>query len=116
MVNGEFEKTTKGCPQGSPLSPVRFNIVLNELDHKLEERNLRYGRWADDFVIVVRSQRAAQRVMEGTIHDLEEVLGRRVNREKSRVAPIQELTFLGDCLLSKICGSLVVWQISKRMI
>jgi len=90
-----FEKTTKGCPQGSPLSPILSNIVLNELDHKLEARNLGYCRWADDFVIVVRSERAAQRVMKGTIAYLEEELGLIVNREKSQVAPIKEITFLG---------------------
>ena len=99
VVNGEFEKTTKGCPQGSPLSPILSNIVLNELDHNLEERNLGYCRWADDFVIAVRSQRAAHRVMEGTIAYLEEELGLRVNREKSQVAPIKEITFLGFQLL-----------------
>jgi group II intron reverse transcriptase/maturase len=99
IVNGEFEKTTKGCPQGSPLSPILSNIVLNELDHKLEARNLGYCRWADDFVIVVRSERAAQRVMEGTIRYLEEELGLTVNPEKSRVAPIREITFLGFQLL-----------------
>jgi group II intron reverse transcriptase/maturase len=99
IVNGEFEKTTKGCPQGSPLSPMLSNIVLNELDHKLEERNLGYCRWADDFVIVVRSERAAQRVMKGTIAYLEEELGLIVNQEKSRVAPIKELTFLGFQIL-----------------
>jgi RNA-directed DNA polymerase len=75
------------------------NIVLNELDHKLEERNLGYCRWADDFVIVVRSERAAQRVMEGTIRYLEEELGLRVNQEKSRVAPIKDITFVGFQLL-----------------
>jgi group II intron reverse transcriptase/maturase len=99
IVNGEFEKTSKGCPQGSPLSPMLSNIVLNELDHKLEERNLGYCRWADDFVIVVRSERAAQRVMKGTIAYLEEELGLIVNQEKSRVAPIKEITFLGFQLL-----------------
>jgi len=99
IVNGEFEKTTKGCPQGSPLSPILSNMVLNELDHKLEERNLGYCRWADDFVIVVRSERAAQRVMKGTIRYLEEELGLTVNEEKSRVAPIKDITFLGFQLL-----------------
>jgi RNA-directed DNA polymerase len=99
IVNGEFEKTTQGCPQGSPLSPILSNIVLNELDHKLEERNLGYCRWADDFVIVVRSERAAQRVMAVTIRYLEEELGLTVNQEKSRVAPIKEITFLGFQLL-----------------
>ena len=62
IVKWVFEKMTKGCPQGSPLSPMLSNIVLNELDHKLEERGLGYCRWADDFVMVVRSERAARRV------------------------------------------------------
>ena len=57
VIEGNLEKTIEGCPQGSPLSPMLSNIVLNELDHKLEERNLGYCRWADDFVIVVRSER-----------------------------------------------------------
>jgi len=99
IVEGVFEKTTKGCPQGSPLSPILSNIVLNELDHTLEERDLGYCRWADDFVIVVRSERAAHRVMKGTIAYLEEELGLIVNREKSQVAPIKDITFLGFQLL-----------------
>jgi len=99
IVNGEYEKTTKGCPQGSPLSPMLSNIVLNELDHKLEERNLGYCRWADDFVIVVRSERAAHRVMKGTIAYLEEELGLIVNQKKSCVAPIKDITFLGFQIL-----------------
>ena len=99
VVEGAFEKTTKGCPQGSPLSPILSNLVLNELDHKLEERNLGYCRWADDFVIVVRSERAAQRVMKGTMAYLEQELGLIVNRDKSQVAPIKEITFLGFQIL-----------------
>jgi group II intron reverse transcriptase/maturase len=99
IVKGAFEKTTKGCPQGSPLSPLLSNIVLNELDHTLEERHLGYARWADDFVIVVRSERAARRVLEGTSRYLEEELGLTVNQEKSRVALIKEMTFLGFQLL-----------------
>jgi RNA-directed DNA polymerase len=94
MIDGKLVKTTKGCPQGSPLSPILSNIVLNEMDHQLEDRNLSYCRWADDFVIVVKSERAAHRVMEGTVRFLEEDLGLMVNREKSRVAPIKEITFL----------------------
>ena len=100
VIDGTFEKTTKGCPQGSPLSPMLSNIVLNELDHKLEERNLGYCRWADDFVVVVRSQRAAQRVMNGTIRYLEDELGLIVNQDKSRVAPIKNITFLGFQILN----------------
>ena len=60
IVNGAFEKTTNGGPQGSSLSPIRSNLVLNELDHKLEQRNLGYCRWGDDLVMVVRSERAAR--------------------------------------------------------
>lgn len=100
VIDGTFEKTTKGCPQGSPLSPMLSNIVLNELDHKLEERNLGYCRWADDFVIVVRSERAAHRVMKGTIRYLEDELGLIVNQEKSQVAPIKNITFLGFQILN----------------
>ena len=54
---------------------------------------------ADDFVIVVRSERAAQRVMTGTVTYLEEELGLIVNQEKSQVAPIKKITFLGFQIL-----------------
>jgi group II intron reverse transcriptase/maturase len=99
VVEGKFEKTTRGCPQGSPLSPMLSNIVLNELDHELERRGLKYARWADDSVILLRSERAAHRVMAGCIRYLEEELGLRVNHEKSEVAPIQAVTFLGFQIL-----------------
>ena len=95
VVDGKYEKTTKGCPQGSPLSPMISNIVLNELDQELEQRGLRYGRWADDFVIVVRSERAAKRVMENTMRYLEGTLQLSVNREKSKVASVKDVEFLG---------------------
>ncbi len=100
IVDGVFEKTIKGCPQGSPLSPVLSNIVLNELDQKLEERNLGYCRWADDFVIVVRSERAAHRVMQKTILYLEDELGLEVNTEKSQVAPIWRVSFMGFSIMA----------------
>ena len=95
VVGGKFEKTTKGVPQGSPLSPILSNIVLNELDHELERRGLKYARWADDFVILVRSRRAAERVMGSITAYLEQELGLPVNREKSGVAKMAEVTFLG---------------------
>jgi RNA-directed DNA polymerase len=99
MDNGIFEKTTKGCPQGSPLSPMLSNIVLNELDQELERRGLRYCRWADDFLIMVKSERAAGRLMEGTIRYLENELNLPVNREKSEVAKVKDLAFLGFQIL-----------------
>ena len=95
IVDGKFEKTTEGCPQGSPLSPMLSNIVLNELDQELERRGLRYARWADDFLILVKSERAAKRVMEGTIRYLEEKLGLPVNKEKSQATRLKEVPFLG---------------------
>ena len=94
IVVGRFEKTIEGCPQGSPLSPMLSNIVLNELDHELERRGLRYARWADDFVILVKSERAAKRVMEGTTRYLEEELGLPVNKEKSQVAKVKDVPFV----------------------
>jgi group II intron reverse transcriptase/maturase len=94
IVEGRFEKTIEGCPQGSPLSPMLSNIVLNELDQELERRGLRYARWADDFVILVKLERAAKRVMEGTTRYLEEELGLPVNKEKSQVAKVKDVPFV----------------------
>ena len=101
IVNGVFEKTTKGCPQGSPLSPMLSNIVLNEMDQELERRGLNYCRWADDSVILLKSERAAQRVMDGIIKYLEGVLKLPVNKEKSKVAKFKDITFLGICIVGK---------------
>jgi group II intron reverse transcriptase/maturase len=103
IVDGTLEKTTKGCPQGSPVSPILSNIVLNELDHELERRGHRYSRWADDFVIAVKSERAAKRVMDTITNYIEEVLGLPVNREKSLVAPSHKVEFCGfEILRGKI--------------
>lgn len=99
MVEGKFEKTIKGCPQGSPLSPMLSNMVLNELDHELERRGHRYCRWADDFLILLRSERAARRVMEGIVRYLEGNLALPVNKEKSEVAKIKDVPFLGFQIL-----------------
>jgi group II intron reverse transcriptase/maturase len=95
IVDGKFEKTPKGCPQGSPLSPMLSNIVLNEMDQELERRGLTYCRWADDSVILLKSERAAHRVSQGMIKYLEETLNLPVNREKSEVAKFKDITFLG---------------------
>ncbi len=99
MVDGKFEKTTKGCPQGSPLSPMLSNIVLNELDQELEKRGHRYCRWADDFLILLKSERSAKRVMEGISGYLENELNLPVNREKSQVALTKDVPFLGFQIL-----------------
>ena len=99
VVDGKLEKTPKGAPQGSPLSPMISNIVLNELDQELECRGLRYCRWADDFVILVKSERAAQRVMGSITRYLEENLGLQVNKGKSKATLLKDVTFLGFQIL-----------------
>ena len=99
VVDGEFEKTIKGCPQGSPLSPMLSNIVLNELDQELEKRGHRYCRWADDFLILLKSERAAKRVMEGITGYIEDDLNLPVNRTKSQVALVKDAPFLGFQIL-----------------
>ena len=100
MVDGVLEKTVKGCPQGSPVSPVLSNIVLNELDHELEGRGHRYCRWADDFIILLKTERAARRVMESVTTFLEQSLELPVNRDKSQVALVKDVEFLGFQILA----------------
>ena len=99
VEDGEFKKTVKGAPQGSPLSPMLSNIVLNELDQELEKRGHKYCRWADDFLIFLKSERAAKRVMEGVSRYLEDELELQVNREKSDVMQTNRATFLGFQIL-----------------
>lgn len=100
IVDGVFEKTTKGSPQGSPLSPMISNIVLNEVDQELEKRGHRYCRWADDFLILLKTERASKRVMESITRYIEGELGLPVNKEKSEVAPIKGVEFLGYQILN----------------
>lgn len=100
MVDGVLEKTTKGCPQGSPVSPMLSNIVLNELDHELQRRGHRYCRWADDFIILLKTERAARRVMESVTTFLEQNLGLPVNQDKSQVALVKDVEFLGFQILA----------------
>ena len=95
VIDGEFTKTDKGCPQGSPLSPMLSNIVLNELDQELERRGHKYVRWADDVLIFVKSERAAKRVMEGITRYVEGELGLPVNEEKSQILPSHKAAFSG---------------------
>lgn len=104
MVNGTREATTEGSVQGSPLSPLLSNIVLDELDKELERRGLSFCRWADDCNIFVRSRKAAERVMTGISKFIEGRLKLKVNREKSKVALSKEVKFLG----MTIVGALLV--------
>jgi group II intron reverse transcriptase/maturase len=99
IIDGKYQKTIKGCPQGSPLSPMLSNIVLNELDQELERRGHRYCRWADDFLVLVQSERAAKRVLKGIGRYLERELRLPVNKEKSRAARVKDVPFVGFQIL-----------------
>jgi group II intron reverse transcriptase/maturase len=95
QAGGNFEASEVGVPQGGPLSPLLSNIMLNELDKELERRGHKFARYADDMVILCRSKRSAERVMGSIIRFIEDKLFLRVNREKSQVAPISKVKFLG---------------------
>jgi RNA-directed DNA polymerase len=95
VVNGRLNETSKGVPQGGPLSPLLSNILLDELDRELERRGHQFARYADDLIILVKSKRAAYRVMESISRFLEQVLKVKVNRDKSKVVRAQDSAFLG---------------------
>jgi group II intron reverse transcriptase/maturase len=87
--------TTEGTPQGGPLSPLLSNVVLDELDWELAGRGLRFVRYADDFSVFVKSERAGRRVMNSIQSFIERRLRLLVNEEKSSVTGPNDLTFLG---------------------
>jgi len=93
MVNGKFEESSIGTPQGGNLSPVLSNILLNELDKELERRSLRFVRYADDCIILVKSEFAARRVMRSVTHYIEETLGLKVNTAKSKIVKPSDPAF-----------------------
>jgi len=95
LPDGTVEATTQGVPQGGPLSPLLANIMLDPLDKELERRGLRFVRYADDFLILVKSLRAAQRVMQSVTRFVEVRLRLVVNRQKSRAAALSACAFLG---------------------
>jgi len=95
MDDGLVQPTIEGTPQGGPLSPLLSNIVLDDLDRELEKRGHRFVRYADDCNIYVRSERAAQRVMEGVSHFITKKLKLKVNRKKSAIGRPWERKFLG---------------------
>lgn len=95
MEGGLASQRTEGTPQGSPLSPLLSNIILNELDKELNKRGHRFVRYADDCSIYVRSKKAATRVEESIIKFLEGDLFLKVNREKTKVSLAHESYLLG---------------------
>jgi RNA-directed DNA polymerase len=94
-VNGRLQPTRRGVPQGGPLSPLLANILLDDLDKELERRGHRFVRYADDFVILVKSHSAGERVAASIRRFLEKVLKLTVNEEKSRITKTDDTEYLG---------------------
>ncbi|MCU7906268.1 MAG: group II intron reverse transcriptase/maturase [Candidatus Thiodiazotropha sp. (ex Epidulcina cf. delphinae)] len=95
MVNGRLQPTRTGVPQGSPVSPILSNILLDVLDKELEKRGHKFIRYADDLCIFVKSKRAGERVMASISRFLEQKLKVKVNQAKSKVSHVKESSVLG---------------------
>jgi len=98
MEDGVVMPTEEGSPQGGPLSPLLANVYLNEFDHEYERRGVPVIRYADDIVLLCKSERAAERLLESSIRYLEGKLKLKVNREKSHIAKVnsvKKFKFLG---------------------
>jgi RNA-directed DNA polymerase len=114
MVDGVKQPTVEGPPQGSPLSPILSNIMLDDLDRELWTRGHRFVRYADDLRVFVRSERAAQRVFESACGVIERRLKLRVNREKSSIRHAAQATLLGFGFL--LTGPQVTIRVAPKAI
>lgn len=108
MTGGVVSQRVEGTPQGSPLSPILSNIVLDELDKELERRGHKFVRYADDCNIYVRSQAAGDRVMESIGTFIETSLKLRINTLKSKVCRCDQTKFLGYTISQE--GELLIAQ------
>ena len=108
LPDGARINTEEGTPQGGPLSPLLSNVVLDELDWEMARRGLRFVRYADDFSVFVRSERAGKRVMASIRKFIEGRLRLVVNEEKSSINRPNELTFLGFQLGKSPAGKVTV--------
>ena len=95
IVNDKFQETNVGTPQGGPLSPLLSNIMLNKLDKELEARGLNFTRYADDTIILVKSEKSANRVMSSITKYIEKKLGLKVNMTKTKVCRPNQVKYLG---------------------
>jgi RNA-directed DNA polymerase len=101
LQDGLTQQRIKGTPQGSPLSPLLSNIVLDELDQELNRRGISYVRYADDMQIFVGSKTSAERVMKSITKFIEGRMKLRVNRNKSAIRKYYETNFLGHSILNQ---------------
>ena len=100
MENGVVVETEEGSPQGGNLSPLLANVYLNEFDQEFNKRGVPCIRYADDIVLLAKSERASERLLESGTKYLEGTLKLKVNREKSRtvsVFAIRNFKYLGFC-------------------
>lgn len=95
MIDDEYKESVIGTHQGGNLSPLLSNIMLDQLDKKLEARGLRFTRYADDCIILVGSSKAADRVMKNVSMFIENKLGLKVNMTKSKVSKPNDIKYLG---------------------
>lgn len=95
LINDDIQPSELGTPQGGPLSPLLANILLDDLDRELEGRGHRFVRYADDLMVLVKSERAGQRVKASLTTYLGRQLKLPVNEKKSQVAKIDQCVFLG---------------------
>ena len=95
MNKGKFEETELGLVQGGNISPLCSNIMLNELDRELERREIRFVRYADDMLLFAKTKRSAERMLKHILPYIEGKLRLKVNREKTVVAYIGKIRFLG---------------------
>ena len=95
MEDGGFKGTEEGVPQGGPLSPLLGNVMLNELDKELVKRGHKFVRYADDCMILCRTRKSAQRTLEHIVPYIEGKLFLKVNLEKTTVAHISKVKYLG---------------------
>ena len=95
LINGKLVRRRKGVPQGSPLSPLLSNIMLNELDKEMEKQGLRYVRYADDFSIYTKSYQTARKTGNSIYLFLKNKLKLPINREKSGIRKPVNFTILG---------------------
>lgn len=100
MIEGVVTSSEEGSVQGSPLSPLLSNVVLDELDKELEKRTLQHCRFADDCNIFVKTERAAGRVMQSVKKFIEKKLKLKVNEGKSKVAKADQVKFLAMTIVN----------------
>ncbi len=94
QINGKLVKRRKGVPQGSPLSPLLSNIMLNELDKEMERQGLRYVRYADDFSAYTKSKSEARKIGNNLFLFLKNKLKLPINRERADCKEIVRWTIL----------------------